>query len=127
MCQLPLWVAPAHPGTPVAMPLVCVHVRKFSRQVCFYKSHLLRRKWRTPLSGQVLCVRNGYKCPRSPRFLINTMTPMNIYCVMFIKIKPIDYKTIELTWYLAYLELSFCTGIRQHTVTVVTCKIQMFI
>ncbi len=34
---------------------------KFSHQVCFYKSHLSRRKWRTPLSGQVLCVRKGYE------------------------------------------------------------------
>ncbi len=33
----------------------------FSHQVCFYKSHLLCRKWQMPLSGQVLCVRNGYK------------------------------------------------------------------
>ncbi len=46
--------------------IVCTHgselqVHKFSRQVCFYKSHLLRRKGRTPLSGQVLCVRKGYK------------------------------------------------------------------
>ncbi len=30
-------------------------------QVCFYKSHLLRRKWLTPLSGQVLCVRLDIK------------------------------------------------------------------
>ncbi len=26
----------------------------FFCQVCFYKSYLLRRTWRTPLSGQVL-------------------------------------------------------------------------
>ncbi len=37
---------------------VCVDVRKYSRQVSFYKSHLLHRKWHTPLSGQVLCVLN---------------------------------------------------------------------
>ncbi len=46
---------------------VCTHGSEFAwgvqifHQVCFYKSHLLRWKWRMPLSGQVLCVRNGNK------------------------------------------------------------------
>ncbi len=33
MCQLPLWVAPAHPGTPVATPLAPAHAR-LDRQEC---------------------------------------------------------------------------------------------
>lgn len=51
---------------------VCVEVRKFSRQVCFYKSQLMRRNWRTPLSGPVLCVRNGYNGPQLPREISST-------------------------------------------------------
>ena len=38
-----------------------MEIRTFSSQVCFYKSQRLREKWRTLVSGLVLCVRNAYK------------------------------------------------------------------
>ena len=49
---------------------VCVEIGKFSRQVCFYKSQRLREKWRTHVSGLVLCVRNGQKWDPCPFVLI---------------------------------------------------------
>ncbi len=62
----------------------CMQVRRFSRQDCFYKSLLLHWKWPTPVSGQVLWVRNGHKwglwCVITTCKLIITDFPGGLEC-----------------------------------------------